>query len=343
MSNIIYLADGVNFSSRMLGKQAMGGAESACIHFLKALADAGNNVTAYTTNGEQYDESTLMWRPLTAFKQEVADIVFAHRTPHLLSAYPVPAKRKILYLHNPAHYLSKWRHRKHIYKHKPDVIFSGEYHASTWPKFLPKTDKLIVPYAVDNAFTCNPKTQAPKPRAIFTSNPLRSLDWLLDTWAQYIAPKCPNAELHLYCGPEVYPGLKPAHMQKMQRILRHAKTLANKGVIIHKPLPRDQLIAQINQARVMLYRGDPGESYCLALGEAQALGIPAVTAGIGSTKERVTDGQTGFIRESQQQFAHAAVQLLQDDSLWLQQHNNLCNQPSYTWKDATEVLLITNT
>lgn len=334
MSKLVYLADGVTFSGRMLGKQAMGGAESACIHFLKALADAGNDVTAYTTNGEQYDEPKLQWRPLSAFKQQHADIVFAHRTPHLLSAYPVNAKRKILYLHNPASYLNKWRHRKHIYKHQPDVIFSGDYHASTWPKFLPKTHKIIAPYAVDQAFTCYPRTEAPKPRAIFTSNPLRSLDWLLDTWEHYIAPHCPDAELHLYCGPEVYPGLKPAHAEKMQRVLDHANTLASKGVIIHKPLPRDELIDEIRQARVMLYRGDLGESYCLALGEAQALGIPVVTAGIGSTKERVIDGKTGFITARQQAFAHAAVQLLTDDTLWLQQHHNLCNQPPYSWNDA---------
>lgn len=338
MSKIVYIADGAAFNSRMLGKQAMGGAESACIHFVKALADASHDVTVYTTAGETYSEDNLHWKPLASFVPQSADIVFAHRSPHLFSAYPVNAKRKILYLHNPASYLNKWRHRKYIYKHKPEVIFSGNYHASTWPKWLPKTNKLIIPYAVDNAFKTSDKRDTPKPRAIFTSNPLRSLDWLLDTWERYIAPACPEAELHLYCGPEVYPGLKQSKAKQMQAVLEQAKQLKDKGVVIHKPLARDKLIEALSQARVMLYRGDPGESYCLALAEAQALGVPVVTAGIGSTRERVIDGKTGFIAAEQQAFANAAIRLLQQDTLWQQQHQASLNKTPYCWHDAIKIV-----
>ena len=66
----------------------------------------------------------------------------------------------------------------------------------------------------------------------------------------------------------------------------------------------------------MLYRGDPGETFCLALAEAQAMGLPAVVKPLGSTPERVIDGVTGRVAEDDDGFAAAAVALLRDDNLW---------------------------
>ena len=45
----------------------------------------------------------------------------------------------------------------------------------------------------------------------------------------------------------------------------------------------------------MLYRGDEGETFCLAVAEAQALGVPAVVQPLGAVAERVIDGVTGTV------------------------------------------------
>lgn len=333
MNKIVYIADGSPFNSRILANGPLGGAESACINFVTSLAHFGFDVTVYTTATDDYHENNLHWKPLKHFEPTAADIVFAHRSPHLLSAYPVTASRKILYLHNPAGYLNKWKHRKHLYRHKPEVIFSGDYHASTWPRWLPKSRHHIIPYAIDSIFNNESERHCPPPIAIFTSNPLRSLDWLLETWEHHIFPQCPTAELHLYCGPQVYRDLKPKKVTAMHTVIKQAKRLHSKGVKINQPLPHEQLIQVIRQSRVMLYRGDPGESFCLALGEAQAMGVPIVTEGIGSCKERVRDQQTGFIAHGQEDFGKRAIQLLTNDDLWQQQHSHALHLPSYTWND----------
>jgi glycosyltransferase involved in cell wall biosynthesis len=338
MKKIIYIADGAPFNSRILAQGPLGGAESACVNFVTALARQGHDVTVYTTADDTYSENNLHWRPLALFVSEAADIVFAHRSPHLFSAYPINARQKILYLHNPAGYLNKWKHRKYIYKHNPDVIFSGAYHASTWPSLLPKSKHYIIPYAIDPTYTQESPRACPSPKAIFTSNPLRSLDWLLDTWSRYIFPHCPQAELHLFTGPEVYRNLKTKKAAAMQAVIQQAEALQDRGVVINKPVPKEQLVDELRSSRVMLYRGDPGESFCLALGEAQAMGVPVVTEGIGSCKERVINSKTGFIAGDQRQFAKFAIELLQDDSLWQSQHHAALNQPSYTWGDAVDLL-----
>jgi glycosyltransferase involved in cell wall biosynthesis len=70
----------------------------------------------------------------------------------------------------------------------------------------------------------------------------------------------------------------------------------------------------------MLYRGDAGETFCLALAEAQAMGVPAVVQPLGSVVERVADGATGRVAASDAAFADAAVALLCDDHLWRRYH-----------------------
>ena len=62
-----------------------------------------------------------------------------------------------------------------------------------------------------------PATEPPPPKAVFTSNPLRSLGWLLDLWAEWIAPKVAGAELHLFTGAATYGSVGDAKADAMER------------------------------------------------------------------------------------------------------------------------------
>jgi glycosyltransferase involved in cell wall biosynthesis len=173
------------------------------------------------------------------------------------------------------------------------------------------------------------------PRAIFTSNPLRGLDWLLDLWAQRIAPQVPGAELHIYAGPSVYPGASADAVGRMEAVLARADALDGAGVRRYAPVGREQLAQVLAGARIMLYRGDPGETFCLALAEAQAMGVPAVVQPLGSVVERVVDGKTGRIAVSDGEFAETAVALLRDDDLWRRWHRcALALQRGLSWHEV---------
>ena len=85
----------------------------------------------------------------------------------------------------------------------------------------------------------------------------------------------------------------------------------------------------------MLYRGDINETFCLAVGEAQAMGVPTVVQNIGSVVERVIHGKTGYVAHDDQTFIEAARKLLTDNSLWQQQHDAaLISQRQWSWDDA---------
>ena len=89
----------------------------------------------------------------------------------------------------------------------------------------------------------------------------------------------------------------------MEKVLERADAMIAEGVRRHEPLPRTELAAALAEARVMLYRGDIGETFCLAVAEAQALGVPAVVEALGSLAERVVDGVTGTVADDDAQFA----------------------------------------
>src|ERR1700752_1916803 len=107
---------------------------------------------------------------------------------------------------------------------------------------------------------------------------------------------------------------------RMEGGLARADALGAYGIRRFAPVGREALANALLGARVMLYRGDPGETFCLALAEAQAMGVPAVVRPLGATPERVIDGVTGRVAEDDEGFAAAAVSLLCDDGLWRRWH-----------------------
>ena len=105
-----------------------------------------------------------------------------------------------------------------------------------------------------------------------------------------------------------------------------------KGVHLRPPLPRPALAEKIRAARLMLYRGDSGETFCLALAEAQASGLPAVVTRLGSVAERIDDGVTGTVATSDAAAAAAALTLLGDDARWRTMHRAaLARGPGPSW------------
>jgi glycosyltransferase involved in cell wall biosynthesis len=73
----------------------------------------------------------------------------------------------------------------------------------------------------------------------------------------------------------------------------------------------------------MLNPGHKGEVFCLAAEEARELCIPIVTLGIGSLRERVEHGVTGFIAKNANEFIDYTIKILNDDNLYLNLKKNL--------------------
>jgi hypothetical protein len=327
--------DGVVFDGRTPEVRALGGAESAFVGLAEAFSNRGHQVIVQNRCDGPISHKGVQWLPLGSAPIPAADIYIANRSHTLINRFPT-VTRRVFWIHNPAQYLLKPRYLWPLWRMPPAIVFSGDYHASTYPNWAPAQKRVIIPYGIDDAFRSAPaQSAAPAPRAIFTSNPLRSLDWLLKLWAGDIQPNAHKAELHVFSGPATYGSAGIQKSDAMSIVLEQARALRHGGVVLRDPVSKAALAHELTNARAMFYRGDPGETFCLALGEAQAMGIPCVVQPIGSVAERIIDGRTGFVANSDAEFAARAIALLSDDALWLRQHTEaLERQRNWGWDDA---------
>lgn len=332
MAAIVLADDGFAFDGSSLRERPLGGAETAVVSLAEALARRGHAVEVRNQVMRRRRIERVVWAPLSDGLPERADLYIANRASRLIDAMP-QAGRSLFWIHNPARYLLKWRFLKRLWRVQPAIVFSGPYHAAGYPRWAPAGARVTIPYGVPEAVLNAETSEAvPPPRAVFTSSPERGLDWLLGLWVRAVRPRVPGAELHLYTGPATYAG---RNAERMTAVLERARALSGEGVVLRAPCPKGELAAALTAARVMLYRGDPGETFCLAVAEAQAAGLPAVVQPVGCLAERVVNGETGFIAPDDASFAARAVALLTDDGLWQRQHGAaLARQRGWTWEQA---------
>ena len=335
MARILIADDGIVFDGRSLEAGPLGGVESSIVNLVQELAKRGHDVHVRNNCAQALDHRDVSWRPIGEAWPDNVDLYIANRGDKVIQRMP-DAGRTVFWIHNPAGYLMKWRYLSKLWWTKPAIIFIGRVHETTYPAWAPSGERIVIPYGLSEDFCAAAASDAmPAPRAVFTSNPLRSLDWLLDRWAQDIQPNVPEAELHLFTGAATYGSAGDAKADQMAAVLAQADALMNQGVVLRGPVPKSQLIDEFREARCMLYRGDVNETFCLAVGEAQAMGVPAVVQKYGSVVERVIDGETGYVADDDRAFAEAAIKLLSDEELWRRQHRTaLDKQRSWRWPNA---------
>src|SRR5438067_10182224 len=207
MADVVMADDGIAFDGSTAEAGPLGGAETAFAALAAALAARGHAVAARSNCRRKLRHDGVGWAPLTDGVPESCDLYIGNRGHRVIGLSP-RARRRVFWLHNPARYIRKPRVLCRLAWYRPILVVTGRYHAATVPRWVPRRGLEIIPYGVLDRFRRASEREPPPPRAIFTSNPLRGLDWLLDLWTAKIAPAVPGAELHIYAGPAVYPGAK---------------------------------------------------------------------------------------------------------------------------------------
>lgn len=308
MAHILLLHDHSAYTSRSLAAGGLGGTESSVIYLGEALARAGHHVAAANRLAGPVEDPPLAWLPLPLPRGSArADVAIAINQARLLDG--VRAKRKVVWLHNPT---SLWRQLKRanltsLWRHRPDAVLLGAYHDRSVPQHLPFARRVTIPHGIGPEFLGATLRPAGAPRVLFASQPYRGLDWLVSLWLRRVFPQVPGAELHVF-------------VPKDDQVTDELGRLERFGIHVRGSIDREALAQEMRQARVMWVAGHKDETFCLAAAEAIASGLPVMTRGIGSLAERVIDGQTGYIRDQEAEFAERAVALLTDDGSWQAMH-----------------------
>ncbi len=340
MKKILIVDDGIEFDSILVRKKPFGGAEIAFVSLIEALAKLKKfKITVFNNCLNTGEINNVFWKKLDKnIYQEDFDILIVNRGDKFLNFKP-SCKKRLFWIHNPAKYLLKYRYLSKLILNKFIIIFSSEYHLNTYPSWAPAKDRIIIPYGVENYFFSKKKNirSIPKPNAIFTSNPLRGLDWLLEVWEKKIFPLVDGAKLNLYSGTSNYGSFGEKHFFKVKKILERAKELKKKGVSVHKPINRKQLFKKIKESRIFLYAGSDEETFCMSAAESQMLLTPGVVKNFGCMHDRIINGKTGYVCDTDEDFCKKSIKLLCDDKLWKQMHSNLSNyNHHFSWEEIAK-------
>jgi glycosyltransferase involved in cell wall biosynthesis len=267
-------------------------------------------------------EFGVSWRPIAEAPQKaVGQVGIAIGSPK--SFHGLSFASNILWLHNPTKIRREIRRGNilPLLKAKPAVVLLGKYHAAHVPRWLPTRSRRVIHHGVHpDFFRKAAASEAPPPRAIFTSQPYRGLDWLLELWGD-VKRRVPGAVFDVFA-------------PKAHQAAANARLPAIEGVTFRGNISRPELAAELGQARVQLIPGHRDETYCLAAAEATAAGVPIVTLGAGALAERVRDGETGFVVRNKCEFVERTIMLLSYDALWRSMHEACLNEAALTTWDS---------
>lgn len=312
---IVLIDDSIAFDGYTPGGQPLGGAEKAFASLPGALARRGHQVQVFNRCRFRMTIEGAQWETWEGQRPLQADVLIAFRKPPLLREVRQAAKR-LLWLTAPAGYLAHPASKAVLEETKPTLVFLGATHRAGWAGG--KLPAAVIPPGVRFDYLSEaPAAPAAPPRAIVTTHPLHGLDWLLRLWVERIHPGCPEAQLHVFSmvldkgqlGGEVPDAVKP--------VLAQALAARGQGVTIVRPKGDMTMAEEYRQARVHLYPGHPDDMGCFTLMESQACGLPAVARDVGAVRERLHDGQTGYVVPDDAAFANVALQMLtNDDVFW---------------------------
>jgi len=159
---------------------------------------------------------------------------------------------------------------------------------------------------------------------MYISQPERGLDKVVSLWKSAVHPAVPSAKLKVYC-----------ERHRAKAVLgESAQDLPQANVFLYDRCSHDVLLPELCSARALFYPGHWDETFCFAAVEAQALGVPVVTQGVGALRDRVHDGVDGFVCGNDRDFASALIRLMTDDLLFVGMSKNAMSRSQECRKEG---------
>ena len=298
----------------------LGGTEQAVLHLTEALAARGHAVSVVGGSLAERVLGRVRWLPPGA--ELAADVAVAVNDAGLL---PAGLAASVVWFHNEVELLREWRKGRFgaLWRRRPWAVFIGREQARLASRLLPFGGRRVIPYGLPARVMAAPvRGDVPAPRAVFTSQAYRGLAEVIAIWRKRVQPAVPAARLSAF--------VADGDLARYGALAEGCP-----GIEVRGRIGNSQVLETLLAARVVLVPGHRSETFCMAAAEAVALGVPVVTLGTGSLKERVRDGVDGFVCRDWGGFAEATVSVLRDDALWLRLHRRgLETRIGASWNDA---------
>ena len=210
--------------------------------------------------------------------------------------------------------IEKFIRKKQLFpflKYKPTLITLCDYQYKKRSFFTSFYGKKTIPITVDPKFLNIDIDQnfLPEKKVVYNIRSNRNLDRLIKIWCDKIFPF--NEDFKLYITPNLI-DYKDFHKKN--------------NIFLRTIGSRSEMIDEMKNYRALTYLGHKSDIFTLTAEEAIKMCLPVITFGIGSLKERVTHNETGFIANSDQEFADYTIKLLNDDDFYLDLKSKMKNK-----------------
>jgi glycosyltransferase involved in cell wall biosynthesis len=306
------------YDSSNLDDYKLRGAEKVLINLSRELKNLGINVTIINNCNNEKIIQGIKWLNINEYNSnENFDVAISNGDIRFLDRVNAKKKFAISYSNQSLEKFVRKKQLKSFILNKPKILFIGKYHKEKRNILLRCFGYEYLDLAVDDEFlnqNIDLKKKINNNQAIFTSRGDRNGHMLYTIWKNNIFNK--NKNVKLLCSP-----------------IDYLENPENFNVIIRKMVDKNELINDLKNSRMMLVPGHKAELYCLAAEEARELCVPIVTLGIGSLRERVQHGKTGFIAKNIDEFTHYTLELFNNNNLWNEIRQNLfIMRGKYNWK-----------
>lgn len=312
-----------HYNGETMRHEPLGGIETVTVCLAESFAnERENKVTVCNNAPDEFRGSVnnVQWTNYEHLNSDVhhnATVVIANNDPGLFDLYASRTGDKnfypVLWMHNRMlieKTIRKGRYAAFVKWH-PHGVFLGTKHKNSCSFLHPFRNKSTLPHGLTENFLNKEPLDKPTspPQAIFFSQAYRGFDKTVDCWMKYIHPAHSAAVLKAFVG----------DIDLQAHNIPYTKAEMEAGNILFMPrVPKKDLIEHIRHSRLMLYPGHKDETFCNVATEANSLGVPIVTTGIGALSERVEDNKNGFIIHDGDLKATAdkALLLLSNDKIW---------------------------
>ena len=320
------------YDSQSLKESPVGGIQNCTVNLARQFSSRGHEIVVANNRKDINTVDNVRWVPYKNLGDVTADIVIVNNDATFLESASYALKKNampIIWCHNRLKFEKTLRKGRlwPLLKYRPVGVFLSHYHIKATSRLHPFHRRVIIPHGLDEDIFEHdyvPVSQRRK-RAVFTSQAYRGFADMVRLWIEKIHPAVPDAEFHGFIGKNAAAELNLPDDGKLKA----------SGIIIHDKVSKSRLFEEITNARLMLYPGHRDETFCLAAAEAEALGTPLVTKGIGSLSERTQHGLSGYIEKDENRLAAKAISLLSDDDHWIELSKNAFESRDHmTWDNA---------
>ena len=270
--------------------EALGGSETAFIQMTQALARRGHQVWAFNNCPRPGLHGGVRWHnfpeSLRLLARETFDIFVVSRYAGFFSL-PLAAGLKVLWNHDT---LDNPRELKLVHDEIDLFLVLSDFHRDNFLIRLPQLDdRLVVTRnGLDFELMDQSAVEPPDPDLlIHASRPERGLRLLLEEIWPRLHHRHPELKLQV-CGYQLkLEGLPPDLAETYRRV--DSLLAATPGVINLGSLGKQEYYRRLGQSALMLYPSIFPEISCLAVLEAQGLGVPALTSDAFALSESVPE------------------------------------------------------